>query len=69
MLAFVEAALEDRQISIHHAEFNIFKERIEMQLEVMQYKDRQKQLAIETQASQSSTLLQTTTTPQLSLER
>jgi hypothetical protein len=69
MLAFVEAALKDRQISIHHAEFDIFKERIELQLEAIQCEERQIQLAIRGQAGQSSTLLQTATAPELNLEK
>lgn len=42
MLNFAEAALEDRLITIDHADFNMFKERIELQLDSIKEIERQK---------------------------
>ena len=44
ILNFAEAALEDRLITIDHADFNIFKERIELQLDSIKEIERQKVL-------------------------
>ena len=42
ILNFAEAALEDRLITIDHADFNIFKERIELQLDSIKEIERLK---------------------------
>ena len=52
ILNFAEAALEDRLITINHADFNMFKEKIELQLASIKERERQKVLnnVIETNA-------------------
>ena len=41
ILNFAEAALEDRLITTQHADFNIFKQKIELQLDTIKKKERQ----------------------------
>lgn len=44
ILNFAEAALEDRLITTDHADFNMFKQKIELQLDSIKAKERQKVL-------------------------
>jgi Ulp1 protease family, C-terminal catalytic domain len=44
ILNFAEAALEDRLIKTDHADFNMFKQKIELQLETIKNGERQKVL-------------------------